>query len=199
MLHSIVEHLPTFVFFLVVLSWVAFALIFVTRTPPPKTPDRKRDPSSITGVVFQGLSYGIVWSVHRPYFTPFVSGNRAAEILLSLLTVTIAFSSVLFTMAAVKTLGKEWSLTARVVEEHKLATRGPYAIVRHPIYTGMIGMLLATGLATSYWQVLVLSLAVLLFGTIIRIRSEERLLRETFGVEFEKYAKRVSAIIPGVY
>lgn len=102
-------------------------------------------------------------------------------------------------MAAVKTLGKEWSLTARVVEEHKLATRGPYAIVRHPIYTGMIGMLLATGLATSYWQVLVLSLAVLLFGTIIRIRSEERLLRETFGVEFEKYAKRVSAIIPGVY
>ena len=101
--------------------------------------------------------------------------------------------------AAVKTLGKEWSLTARLVEGHKLATTGPYAYVRHPIYTGMLGMLLATGLAASHWAAILIALVVFFAGTIIRVRSEEKLLREAFGDQFENYSRRVPAILPGLY
>jgi len=114
-------------------------------------------------------------------------------------TILLAVLSVVVTMSAVKTLGKEWSLTARVVEGHKLATNGPYAWVRHPIYTGMFGMLLATGLAISYWFVVPVAAILFIAGTMIRIRREERLLRESFGSEFDAYAARVSAFIPGVY
>jgi protein-S-isoprenylcysteine O-methyltransferase Ste14 len=71
------------------------------------------------------------------------------------IAIAAAIGSVLLVMAAVKTLGKEWSITARMVEDHKLATKGPYARVRHPIYTGMLGMLIATGLAVSHWIALV--------------------------------------------
>jgi protein-S-isoprenylcysteine O-methyltransferase Ste14 len=99
----------------------------------------------------------------------------------------------------VKTLGKEWSLTARLVEGHKLATSGPYAYVRHPIYAGMLGMLVATGLAISHWISLLAGLLIFFIGTIIRVRSEDRLLREAFGEQFENYAQRVSAIVPGLY
>jgi protein-S-isoprenylcysteine O-methyltransferase Ste14 len=101
--------------------------------------------------------------------------------------------------AAVRTLGKEWSLTARLVEGHKLATTGPYAFVRHPIYSGMLGMLVATGLAFSYWGALLAALVIFFAGTIIRVRSEEKLLREAFGEQFENYAQHIPAIVPGLY
>jgi protein-S-isoprenylcysteine O-methyltransferase Ste14 len=43
-------------------------------------------------------------------------------------------------ISAVRALEKEWSVTARLVEDHKLATHGPYRLVRHPIYTGIMGL-----------------------------------------------------------
>jgi protein-S-isoprenylcysteine O-methyltransferase Ste14 len=63
----------------------------------------------------------------------------------------------------------------------------------------MLGMLIATGIAVSYWQALVIATFVFLAGTLIRVRSEERLLRETFGAEFEAYAQRVPALLPGLF
>ena len=48
-------------------------------------------------------------------------------------------------------LGKQWALVARVPEGRKFLTEGPYARVCNPIYSGMFGMLLATGLAVSRW------------------------------------------------
>jgi protein-S-isoprenylcysteine O-methyltransferase Ste14 len=63
----------------------------------------------------------------------------------------------------------------------------------------MFGMLLATGLAVSYWFSLLAAIVVFFVGTIIRVRSEEKLLREQFGSEFEAYAERVPAMLPGVY
>jgi protein-S-isoprenylcysteine O-methyltransferase Ste14 len=63
----------------------------------------------------------------------------------------------------------------------------------------MLGMLVATGLAISHWAVLLAALVIFFLGTTIRIRSEERLLREAFGEQFETYARRVRAIVPGLY
>lgn len=102
-------------------------------------------------------------------------------------------------LAAVRALGKQWSYVARIVEGHKLITQGPYGFVRNPIYLGMFGMLLATGLAISRWWALPIAVAVFLVGSWIRIRSEERLLRESFGAEFDDYACRVPAVFPRVF
>lgn len=193
------EFLPTLVFAVVMLCWFAFAGIFFFRKKPPSPPDQKRDRGSIVGVALQGLSYAIVWGVHRLAFIPFASGSKFVEIAASAVAILAAVGSVILITAAVKTLGKEWSVTARLVEGHKLATSGPYAYVRHPIYTGMLGMLLATGLAISHWIALLSALAVFLVGTLIRIRREEKLLREAFGSEFDDYSRRVPAIVPGLY
>lgn len=191
--------LPTLVVAIVTLCWFVFAATFLIRKRPPVASDQKRDRGSIVGVVLQGLSYAFVWGARRPMSTPILSAGKVVEIVLSVIAVAAAILSVWIVMAAVKTLGKEWSITARVVEGHKLATEGPYCFVRHPIYTGMLGMLLATGLAMSYWQGLLPGLVVFFIGTVIRVRSEERLLRETFGQEFEAYIRRVPALVPGLY
>ena len=192
------DFIPTLVFAVVMLCWFVFAGTFLLRNKPPSPPDQKREPASLLGVALQGLSYAIVWAVHRPMFTPPASSFVLA-IVGSVIAVVAAIGSVWLVTVALKTLGKEWSLTARLVEGHQLATAGPYAYVRHPIYTGMLGMLLATGFAISYWPALLAALVVFFVGTMIRIRSEERLLRGAFGEQFEAYARRVPAILPGLY
>lgn len=187
---------PTLAFVAVVLSWLVFVLTFLFHKKPPSPPDKKRDPVSITGIVFQGLSYAIIWMIRRQWFTPIFGSNKVSEIALTVVTILLAVASVWFCAAALRTLGAQWSLAARVVEGHKLVTQGPYSIVRNPIYTGMFGMLLATGLAVSHWIGLVAAIMVFATGTLIRVRSEERLLREMFGSEFDEYARRVRAVIP---
>lgn len=190
----------TSVAFVVVLAcWLVFLLTFLLRKKPPVTSERKRDSSSIFGVVLQGLSFLIVWAVRRPIFTSFGPSSKAISVILEIIALVSAIASIVLVIAAVRILGKEWSLTARVVTGHKLATKGPYNFVRHPIYTAMLGMLLANGIVFSYWPALLVAIAVYLGGTLIRIRSEERLLLETFGAEFEAYAERVPALLPGLY
>jgi len=187
---------PTAAFVVMALSWVAFVIVFATQKKAPSSPDKKRDSVSILGIAFQGASYAFVWVIRRPWFTPMFPSNRSLEIALSVLTMVLAVASVWFCGAAVRTLGKQWSLAARVLEGHKLVTEGPYNVVRNPIYTGMFGMLLASGFAVSHWLGLSIAIVVFAIGTLIRVRSEEKLLREAFGVEFDEYARKVPAVIP---
>jgi protein-S-isoprenylcysteine O-methyltransferase Ste14 len=187
---------PTLASITVLLSWVVFVLTFVFFKKPPSPPDKKRDPSSIVGIALQGLSYLIIWVVRRPSFTPMFGENRWLKMALAVTSMVLAGASVWFCARSIRVLGEQWSLAARVVEGHKLITNGPYSVVRNPIYTGMLGILLATGLALSHPLGLLAAIIVFAVGTLIRIRSEERLLREAFGREFDEYARKVPAVIP---
>lgn len=195
------EFWPTLAFVVVMMSWLAFVLVFGSflRKKPPSAPDSKREPMSIIGIVLQGVGYALVWSIRRRPFTPLVPAGKYFEIALAVLTMLLPIGSVWFCSAAVRRLGKQWSLAARVLEGHNLITSGPYSVVRNPIYTGMFGMLLATGLAISQWAGLVSGVIVFAIGTAIRVHSEEKLLREAFGAEFEAYARKVPAVVPFLF
>jgi len=191
--------LPALATAVVILGWFVFAGILLFRKTPKAASEQKRDSKSIVGLILQALSYAVVGLFHRAPFTPISSGSRAVAVSLSLAAMLVAVVSISIVKAAVKTLGKEWSVAARVVEGHKLATEGPYRFVRHPIYSGMLGMLLATGLVISHWLALIAAIVIYFIGTVIRIRSEERLLREALGPEFEAYARSAPALVPGLY
>jgi protein-S-isoprenylcysteine O-methyltransferase Ste14 len=189
------------VFGIVVASWFAFGLVFFLflRRKPPQGTERERDSRSKLGLALQGASYAFVWTFMRQKFTHLAPLGQLLDLGVALLNIALATGSVWLVMSAVGTLGKQWSLTARVLEGHKLITTGPYGWVRHPIYTGMFGLLLATGMAASHWSALLAGVAVFWVGTLIRVRSEERLLRATFGAAYEDYARRVPAVLPWVY
>jgi protein-S-isoprenylcysteine O-methyltransferase Ste14 len=123
----------------------------------------------------------------------------SVEIALAVFTVAVAAASVWLVSSAVRTLGKQWAYAARLVEGHELITEGPYRFVRNPIYTGMLGMLVATGLALQHWIQLAVGIVLFAIGTVIRVRSEEKLLRAAFGKEFDDYARRVPAVLPGIF
>ena len=185
----------------VVLCWFFFAGIFLLRKRPPKAPEAKRDKVAALGILLQMCAYFLVF--FQPPWQPFLPRVAAlsgtAGIVFCIFTIAIAAASGWLIESAVRTLGKQWALRARLVEGHKLITAGPYAYLRNPIYTGMLGMLIATGLAMEHWVALIIAVVIFSAGLVIRVRSEEKLLRAEFGEEFEEYARRVPAVLPGIY
>ena len=188
-------------FYVVIVCWWLFVLTFWLRKRPPRAQEAKRDRTSLVGLFLQAIAYFSVgfFPLQQRQFSPVTSGSRVVEWGLAALTVAIAIASVWLVNAAARRLGKQWALAARLVEGHTLIQDGPYRFVRNPIYTGMFGMLLATGLAAGRWIPLLVAIVLFAAGTYIRIRSEERLLRQAFGSEFEEYARNVPALIPGIY
>jgi protein-S-isoprenylcysteine O-methyltransferase Ste14 len=188
-------------FYAVIVCWWIFGLTFWLRKRPPRARETKRDWTSLVGLLLQAAGYACVWSfpLRQKQFSPVVTPSPVVEWGLAVLTAAIAIASTWLVNAAARRLGKQWALAARLVEGHTLIQDGPYRFVRNPIYTGMFGMLLATGLAVTQWIPLLIAIVLFIAGTYIRIRSEERLLRHAFGEEFEAYARNVPALIPGVY
>lgn len=183
---------------LILFAWIAFGLTFLFRKKNPPVEEAKRAPASKWGIALQSLSFALVWLVPRPLWWPF-RASLAGEVALGSVAVVLAYASCLFSLLAVRTLGKQWTYAARVIQGHELVTQGPYAIVRNPIYLGMFGMLLATGLVFSPWWTLLGAVVFFLIGNQIRIRTEEKLLRETFGSQFDDYARRVPAFFPRIF
>ena len=188
-------------FYVVIACWWIFLLTFWLRKRPPRAREMKRDWTSLIGMFLQGAAYFCVWAfpLEQKHFSPVRPGSPMVEWGLAVLTMAIAVASTWLVNAAARRLGKQWALAARLVEGHTLIQDGPYRFVRNPIYTGMFGMLVATGLAVTQWIPLLLAIVLFIAGTCIRVRSEERLLREAFGSEFEAYARQVPALIPGIY
>jgi protein-S-isoprenylcysteine O-methyltransferase Ste14 len=185
----------------VVLCWMFFAGVFLLRKRPPKATEAKRDKSATVGIFLQMVAYFLVFfqPPWQPFLPPVAVLNGFAGIVFSVFTVGIAAASGWLIESAVRTLGRQWALRARLVEDHKLITEGPYAYIRNPIYTGMLGMLIATGLAMEHWIALLIAIVIFMVGLVIRVKTEEKLLRSAFGPEFEEYARHVPAVIPGIY
>lgn len=116
----------------------------------------------------------------------------------------IALSSFLFLLAAlcsltaVRALGKQLRIDAGLSSDHQLVQTGPYRFVRHPIYTSIFSMFLATGLLLASWPLLCAALTICLVGTEIRVRIEDNLLAARFGEQFRQYKRAVYAYLPPV-
>ena len=92
-------------------------------------------------------------------------------------------------------LGRFWSAAVTLKAEHRLIRTGPYALSRHPIYTGLLLALAGTTFARDTVGA-VAGLILFLVGFILKIRQEERLLLEHFGAAYRAYQGEVPAVVP---
>jgi protein-S-isoprenylcysteine O-methyltransferase Ste14 len=99
---------------------------------------------------------------------------------------------------AVRHLGRQFRVHAGLYEDHELVTSGPYAIVRHPIYSSLLAMLACSMFVLTPWPWAILCLVLFAAGTEIRVYTEDRLLASRFGANFSEYRKRVPAYLPFV-
>jgi len=95
-------------------------------------------------------------------------------------------------------LGRNWSGTVTVKQDHKLIRTGPYAVVRHPIYAGLGLAILGTAIAIGEVRGLAATVAALI-GMALKSRLEEEFMTEQFGAEYVQYKKDVKAMIPFVW
>ncbi len=101
--------------------------------------------------------------------------------------------------ASSRAMGKNWALVARTRTDHILVETGPFAYVRHPIYVALFLFMLAMAVAFGHLWNLIVGVPVYVVATGMRIRYEERLLKEQFGDAYDDYARRVKRFVPGVF
>jgi protein-S-isoprenylcysteine O-methyltransferase Ste14 len=170
------------------LTWLAGAIYNQSRAPAV---ERTRRWFVRSGWVVVGVGWVAVpkadWESLAVHLTPWVR----------LLGLAILLAATAFTLWARLALGTMWSGAPAVKQEHQLRTSGPYGVTRHPIYTGMLGMMLGSLLLAGggRW---VLPFPVFLVFLEIKIRVEERLMQAEFPGDYPRYRQRVPKLIPGL-
>lgn len=107
----------------------------------------------------------------------------------------ITISGLLFAVWAREHLGRNWSRSVTIKQDHELITTGPYGVVRHPIYTGILAGFLGVAIALS--EVRGLVVFVLIFGVFwAKFSMEEQWMRSQFGETYAKYVHRTAALVP---
>jgi protein-S-isoprenylcysteine O-methyltransferase Ste14 len=114
------------------------------------------------------------------------------------LSVLLTASGIAFALWARFTLGRNWSGTVTVKEGHELVRRGPYALVRHPIYTGVALAILGTSLAIGSARAVFIVVPLVLVMR-FKMRNEEEMMAGEFGEEYAEYRKRVKGLVPFVW
>ena len=143
------------------------------------------------------LAIGIVWLVAAALPSSDWQSLSVHQPWLRAIGAVLLLAGTAFTLWARAVLGTMWSSAVVTREEHVLHTDGPYAITRHPIYTGMLAMLTGSALLGglgSWAPALVAGIVVV----VVKAHLEERLLMETFPGQYEHYRRRVPQLIPGL-
>jgi len=107
----------------------------------------------------------------------------------------ITTTGLLFTVWARVHLGRNWSGTVTIKQDHELVASGPYALVRHPIYTGLLLALVGSAMARGELRG---AMAVLIAWAALwrKLRLEECWMAEKFGQQYEAYCRRVPTLVP---
>jgi Putative protein-S-isoprenylcysteine methyltransferase len=114
----------------------------------------------------------------------------------------IAASAICFFLAALlswtstRALGSQLRFDAAIGAQHELVRRGPYRVIRHPIYCSMLCLLWGIGFVAAPLWLFVAATIIFLTGTEIRVRIEDRLLDERFGRAFDEYRSSTRAYLP---
>ncbi len=163
-----------------------------------REPERsaRRDAASMIGILVQGLAF-VAAGIGAIHVTLDPLGPRALDVA-ALVALLMAAALALFVWASA-TMGRNWSLVARTRSDHELVTAGPFAWMRHPIYTALALVVVALAVALGHVMQLLVALPVYAVGTWLRVRIEERLLRTMFGAAYDAYAARVKRFVPGVF
>jgi protein-S-isoprenylcysteine O-methyltransferase Ste14 len=100
---------------------------------------------------------------------------------------------------SVLTLGRFFTVTVDIGEGHRVVDAGPYAVLRHPSYTGMLVVYLGIGICLDSWLSVAATVVLPALAVLNRIRHEEAVLVRRLGVDYERYRDRTSRLVPGVW
>ena len=176
-------------FFATFAVWAIGELILQARTRTDRS-----DPSWIWMIAgsFVGLALAFYFAGADPRLP--APGWLPVAIGLALMLAGMAFR-----YWSVRTLGRFFTVTVGVTSEQRVVDTGPYRLLRHPSYTGMLVVYIGIGAALDSWISLVAGTAALAVGILERIGHEERALNEGLGQAYRAYSRRTKRLVPFVW
>jgi len=180
---------------IVLAAWLAFAIFWLVEGLKAKPAEKREPPGErLAHILLMTVAFYLVFP-HRLRLGILDQRLLPREPWLATLGVALTCAGVAFAMWARHHIGQYWSARVSIVSEHKLIRTGPYARIRHPIYTGMLLALVGTGLVVDRYRVLV-GLAMALFGFARKARKEEAFLAAQFGEAFEEHRRQTGFLLP---
>jgi protein-S-isoprenylcysteine O-methyltransferase Ste14 len=107
----------------------------------------------------------------------------------------LTIAGLLFAVWAREHLGRNWSRSVTIKQGHELITTGPYAVVRHPIYSGVLTGLLGTSIALSQARGFI-AFVLFFLAFWMKLRMEEQWMRSQFGEAYATYVRQTAALVP---
>jgi protein-S-isoprenylcysteine O-methyltransferase Ste14 len=177
--------------------WLAWAVYWFIAARSVKTTRREESPlSRAAHIVPLGIAAWLLWASTLPGH--FLEGRFLPEAPATYWTgVVIVVVGLLFAIWARNVLGRNWSGTVTLKENHELIRSGPYRYVRHPIYTGLLIAFAGSAIARGEWRGL-LALGIAFAALWRKLKLEEEWMIETFGDAYRRYRDEVRALIPFV-
>ena len=186
---------------IILILWLVFLVFWLVSATGAK--QSVRNGSWWKGALFRLILIAIAFLLLRtPQFEPFLINienyeNGSSRIVLSSIGVFFCASGIALAIWARVYIGRNWGMPMSRREDPELVTTGPYAFVRHPIYTGMLLALLGSALVNSIlWLVpFVLVCAYFVYSA----KTEEKQMLQQFPKAYPEYRKQVKALIPFIW
>jgi protein-S-isoprenylcysteine O-methyltransferase Ste14 len=180
---------------LILLAWIAWAGLWVILSRGVK-PAVRHETTTSRLLHIVPLLIGALLLGGSPYFPPFLNAHplpRAAW--MAPTGAALVAAGMAFTIWARLTLGGNWSGTVTLKHSHELIRTGPYALARHPIYTGLLTALAGTALAIDAWRA-VAAFVIIALSFLRKMRTEESFMQSEFGATYTTYRATVPALVP---
>jgi protein-S-isoprenylcysteine O-methyltransferase Ste14 len=179
------------------LSWLILMLYWLYSGMKTKMTIQKQNPGSRwIHLLMVSAAFALVFSPQLSIgFLSYRLLPASRAILYSGLAINVA--GIVFAILARSWLGTNWSAIVTVKQGHELITNGPYALSRHPIYTGMLFGLIGSAMVLGEIRGLI-GVILFLLAILKKMQTEEKFMRSTFEA-YEKYSRQTSRLIPFIY
>lgn len=178
--------------------WLAVAIYFSLAYRRNKVPQQTE--SLVKRLVAYWLPFSVAlllgpgdWFFGNLLWQPFIPHTN----LVYSAGLGICISGTLLAIWSRHMLGRNWSATVQLKQEHELVNSGPYRFVRHPLYTGLLVLFIGSAIMIGDLRGL-LAVAIMFTSLWFKLRLEERWLLQHFGDRYSEYQHRTKMLLPGL-
>lgn len=181
-----------------IVGWYVIRYPFERRAKRVRVVSSRRSRSDIFGLACALFGLGILPGLYVATGFPRAADYPAHAWAIALGVVIYAAALWMFRRSH-KELGRNWSITLEIRQQHELVSSGPYAFIRHPMYTSFLLMGLGQAFLLSNWLVGLAGMVGFAILFLLRVDKEERMMLEIFGPQYRAYFERTKRIIPYLY
>ncbi len=173
---------------------ISEVLLTVTRR---SRGDGARQDKSTLGVLWVVIILSVVTGVFVAARVP--AGALPNRDLWRLLGLIVFVVGIAFRWWAIVVLGRFFTVDVQIARDHELVERGPFRLVRHPSYTGVLLGFLGFGFSLANWLALLVLMVPIFVALRRRMQVEEEALSEALGEKYTSYMRRTKRLVPGIY